>query len=240
MLVDFSDPDAFDTLVAFDLHDRVAELERDAEVIEALHDIPLEAARVWHELSDDLDMGAFEREPAGHDEANVARAQDHDLASRKDAFDVHEMLRASCRIDAGRTGARDIEGTTRPLSAAHCKDHRACFDLDEAELGTHGRDDAVVADIDDRAFEQALDAALLCLIDIALRILGAGELLIERMETEPVMDALVEDAAEPVFALEDDDIFESRIIGRDGSSKAGRTAADDNTGTLHQRSPPSP
>ena len=240
MLVDFSDPDAFDTLVAFDLHDGMAELERDAEVIEALYDIPLEAARVRHELSDDLDMRSFEREPAGHDEANVARAQDHDLASRKDAFDVHEMLRASCRIDAGRTGARDIEGTTWTLSAAHCKDHRACFDLDEAELGTHGRDDAVVADIDDRAFEQALDAALLCLIDIALRILGARELLIEGVEAEAVVDALVEDAAKPILALEDDDIFESRIIGRDGSSKAGRTAADDNTGTLHQRSPPSP
>ena len=240
MLVDFSDPDALDTLIAFDPHDRVAKLERDAKVVKALHDIPLEATRVWHKLSDNLDMGAFEREPASHDEADVARAQNHDLASRKDAFDVHEMLGTACRIDAGRTGARDIEGTTWPLSAAHCKDHRAGFDLDEAELGAHCRDDSVVADIDDRAFEQALDAALLCLIDIALRILGAGELLIERMETEPVMDALVEDAAEPVFALEDDDVFEPRIIDRDGRSKAGRTAADDNTGTLHQRSPPSP
>ncbi len=58
-------------------------------------------------------------------------------------------------------------------------------------------------------------------------VLGAGELLLERVEAEAVVDALVEDAAEAVVALDHDDGVASGVAGGDGRGEAGGAAADD-------------
>ena len=61
----------------------------------------------------------------------------------------------------------------------------------------------------------------------AVGVLRPGELLAEGHEAEPVVDALVEDAARTGVPLYDEDITRPGPARRDGRGKAGRTTADD-------------
>ena len=49
--------DALDPLLALNVHHRVAELEGDAVVVQALDDVPLQAARIGHQLGHHLHLG---------------------------------------------------------------------------------------------------------------------------------------------------------------------------------------
>ena len=69
---DLGDRDRRDVLLALDVHDRVAESERNAEVIETLHDVALEAAGIGHQLRDELHLRALQGHAARHDQTDIA------------------------------------------------------------------------------------------------------------------------------------------------------------------------
>ena len=71
-----------------DLGDGVREIERDVEILKALDDIPLEAGGVGHGLNAAQNFGPLQGEPPGHDEADVAAAQNDHAAAGEVALDV--------------------------------------------------------------------------------------------------------------------------------------------------------
>ena len=65
------------------------------------------------------------------------------------------------------------------------------------------------------------------LLDKAVSVLGAGQLLLEGVQTEAVVDALVEDAAELFVTLEDKHVLCAAVIRRDCRRQSCGAAADD-------------
>ncbi len=94
-------------------------------------------------------------------------------------------------------------------------------------LLAHAGDDLVSGYVNNHCVELIGNFILLYLIDKALRILGAGELLLVDVKAEAVMDALVEYAARLVFALEDEDVADALSVSLGGGGKAGRSGSDD-------------
>ena len=95
-----------DPLLALDVDDGVAQLQGDAVVIQALDDVPLQAAGIGHQLRHALDLGALQGHAAGHNQADVAAAQNDHLSARQIAFQVDKAL--------GGAGGEDSRGAGAP------------------------------------------------------------------------------------------------------------------------------
>ena len=57
-------------------------------------------------------------------------------------------------------------------------------------------------------------------VDIALGVLGAGELLMEGVQAKARVDALVQDAAQFAAALQNEDIPQTRVVGGCGGGQS--------------------
>ena len=100
-------------------------------------------------------------------------------------------------------------------------------------LAVHGEDGRVGLDV---------NAHLAGAVDVALRVLGAGQLLLEAVQAEAVVDALAQDAAGVVLALEHKQVVNAVFLRRNGSREARRARADDeniHALAVHLSSPPS-
>ena len=124
--------------LALDIHHRVAQFQGDAEVVQALHNVALQAAGIGHQLRHAEHLGPFQRHPAGHDQADIAGAQDHHPAPGQIPFHIHQPLGRACRIDAGGAVAGNVQRTAGPLPAAHGQHHRLGVQLEQAVLPVHG------------------------------------------------------------------------------------------------------
>ena len=224
---DLGDRHAGDALAALDVDDRVAEVERNSEIVEALDDVALQAAGIRHQLSNGEDLCALERHAAGHDEADVAAAKDDDAAANHAALDVDKALRRTRRIDARRTEAGDVQCAAWPFAAAHGEDDALRLNCKAAVGGIERGHGLVRRDAEHHGVQQERDVPLRSLINESLGIFRAGQLLLEGVESEAVVDALVEDAAELRVPLQNQDVPAARVVRGDRRSKARRTAADD-------------
>ena len=233
LLVHLGDGDAGHALLALDVHHGVAELQGDAVVVQALDDVALQAAGIGHDLRHDLDLCALEGQTAGHDEADVAAAQDDHLPAGHIALHVDQTLGRTGAVDARGTEARDVQRAAAALTAAHGQDDGPRLDLEQAVNLVHGGDDLVRADGEDHGQELIFDAALKHLVDEALGVLGAGQLLLEGVQAEAVVDALVQDAAQLVVALQDQDAPIPGVVCGNRCRKTGGAAADDNNIIFH-------
>ena len=70
------------------------------------------------------------------------------------------------------------------------------------------------------------DAQLARLVDIALRVFGAGELFLEAVQAKAVMDALAQDAAGVVLAFEHEEAVHAVFPGRDGGRQTRGARTD--------------
>lgn len=96
----------------------------------------------------------------------------------------------------------------RALAAACCHDHAAAAQLLHASPRRHQRDGPGVSVPGKGMHEGAgliRDVAILDCGDVAAGILGAREPLSVLHDSKPVVDALLEDASQPLFALHDQD-----------------------------------
>ena len=225
--VDLGEHDRLDALLALDARDGMAEQQRDTEVVDALDDVALEAARIRHELGDARDVGSLERHATGHDEPDVAGAEDDDLAARHEPLDVHEPLRGARGIDARGAEPRDAEGAGGALAAPHGEHDGARTNPLEPTRGGDAGDGTVCREVDHHAPELNLDAGVVGQALKAVGVLGAGQLLFERDKPEPVVDALVEDAAELLVALDDEDLAGAGRARGGGSGETRGASADD-------------
>ncbi len=79
-------------------------MQGDIKILQAVFNIAMQAIGVRHEFVDAFDLKTFERQTAGHDQTNVARAQDYKAAARLEVLNVDIALRKTCGKDA--CGAR--------------------------------------------------------------------------------------------------------------------------------------
>ena len=74
----------------------MAQLQRDAEILQTLDDVSLKAAGIGHQFCNDLHLCTFKRHAAGHDQADVSGAEDDDFLTWHKAFHVDQALGGSC------------------------------------------------------------------------------------------------------------------------------------------------
>ena len=215
-----------DMLFALDIDHGMRQHERYAEVVETLDDVPFQTAGIRHELRDQLHLSALEGHAASHDEPDISRAEDDDLLARHIALDVHEPLRRACREDACRTVAGDVKRSAGLLTAAHSEDDSLRLYPEHAVLAVHRGDGAVGGDVHDHGVELVLYAPFKSLTDEAVGVLGACQLLLEGVQTEAVVNALVEYAAELLVALEDDHAARSAVVCGYSRRESRGTSAD--------------
>ena len=72
-----------------------------------------------------------------------------------------------------------------------------------------------------------LDAQGEGFVDVELGVGGAGQIFLEHLQPEAVVDALQEDAAQLEIALDDQNVFGAVLAGGDGGRQPARAAADD-------------
>ena len=69
---DLRDRDAGNTLLALNVHNGVAKLEGNAEVVQALDDITLQTARVGQKFCYNQHLRALKRHSSRHDESDIS------------------------------------------------------------------------------------------------------------------------------------------------------------------------
>ena len=160
-----------------------------------------------HQLEHGLHMRALERHAARHDHADVARAEDDDLAAGHTVVQVHVRLRGACGKHAGGPLARNAERHAVWLACGG--DDGAVLPAERGDVG----DGSVEAEID---MAVAADAVPVAHDDVA---------------GEPFLRDHVEGAADFSARFEQDDAdAPSREQG--GGGNARRAGADDGDGGL--------
>ena len=214
-------------LLPVDLHHGGGQIQRDIEIVQTLDDVALQTAGIGHDLRHGFDLRALQRHAAGHDEADVAGAEDDHALADQIALHVHHALGGARRPDAGGAGARDVQRASGPLTAAHGQHHRLRPDLLQAYGAAGDGEHTVRRDVQHHAVRPGGDAPLVYGVDIALGVLGAGQLLMEGVQAKARVDALVQDAAQLAAALQNEDIPQTRVVGGCGGGQSGGTAAHD-------------
>ena len=211
----------------------MGQVQGDVEVPETLLDVSRQSGRSGFHLIDPQDFRAFEGQPAGHDEADVAGAQNDTSLRGHLAAEVDEVLGRAGREDAGGTGAVDGDLLRGPFPAAGGEHHGLCrngvdaFPVDDDGL------EAVrgLLHVRDEGLEQRRDAAFLELVDEPLGVLRAGEFFLEPHEAEAVVDTLFQDAAEALLPFDEEHV-RAGVVGGDGRCQSGRTSSDDEDVTV--------
>ena len=226
-LVHLGDGHALQTVLAVDLGHGGAEVQGDAEVLQALDDVALESAGVGQKLADGLPPGALQGQAPGHDQADVAGAEnDHPLAHQI-AFDVHELLGRAGAVNARGPGAADAQCAPAALPAAHGQDHGPGLDFEDA-VAVPGRHHPAGCQTGDRGFRVNGDASGADFLFVDGGVFRAGQLPAQLVQAEAVVDALLQNAAGPGFAVENGHVGDAPVVGRGGGGHTGGTAADDN------------
>jgi len=89
---DLRDRDAGNTLLALNVHNGVAKLERNVEIVQALDDITLQTARVGQKFCYNQYLRALKGHASCHDEADITAAENDDSTAGHEAFHVDETL----------------------------------------------------------------------------------------------------------------------------------------------------
>ena len=213
--------------IALNVHDGVGQVQRDVKILQALHNVAGQAAGIGHDLHAGQHLGPFQRHPPGHDQADVAAAQNEHPFAYQIALHVDIALGGTGGVDAGRAGARDADGPAGALPAAHAEDDALCFEDLVALLLADTVDLFIRRDLQHHGAQLHPDASGAQHFNVAPGVLRAGELFAETVQPEAVVDALVQDAAQLVVTLQNQNIAQAVLPCAVGCGKACRAAADD-------------
>ena len=207
--------------------------------MQALHDVPVQTRGIRHQLDAGEHLRALERHTPRHDEADVAGAENDDALSGHVALDVHVALRRTGCENAGAACAGDGDRAACALPAAHRQHDGLRGDLLIAVCGVDAADVLFRRHIQHHRVGQDTDGGAAEHTDEPSRVFRAGQLLLEVVQAEAVVDALVQNAAQLTVALKDQNVVQTRVIGRACGGKTGGTAADDGKLTgFHLCAPP--
>ena len=140
-------------------------------------------------------------------------------------LEVHVSLRGACGEHACRTLAGNAQCAAAALLAAHGKHHSLCLILAQAAAGGGG-DDTILRQAQHRGAGLVRDLTLVHFINERLCIFRAGQALAEAAQTETVMDALAQDAAQHRLTLQNDHVADALLVQLHRCGKTCRAAAD--------------
>ena len=232
VLVDLTHLDGLHAVVSDHARDGGGQVQRNAKVVQAVLHIAAQAVGVRHEFVHALDRNPLERAAARHDESDVTRAQNDGARAGFEVLDIDVSLRQARRKHAGRSAAGNLDLAAGALAATHGKDDRAPGELQHTG-GIHERDGVKcgvfrgLARINPKhhAIQEQRNVGRAHLVDKALRILGTGELLLKVRKAKTGMNALAEDAAQVLLALNDGHA-RAGLMRRKRGRHAGGPAAD--------------
>ena len=210
----------------------MAEFQRDAKIIQTLYDIPLQTAGVWHQFGDCLYLRPFQGHSSCHDQSDISGAKDHNTPARHEAVDIDQFLGSPCSVDPCRPESGYVQGSSGSFPAAHGKDYRFCPQLHQSLFMVQVRYDLVAAAVlrhrntHHHGAETAGDLQFPDLVNKALGIFRTGQFLFERMQSETIMDTLVQDPAQTAVPLQNKNTVFSGFLCLYGSCKTRRPAAD--------------
>ena len=216
----------------------MTEVERNAIIVQALLYIPRKTAGIGLNFVDSFYVGSLQGQPSGHDQADIAAAQNDDLFSHHDILQIHIGLGDAGGIDAGGTGARSGQGAAGPFPAPHGQENRLGLDLQEAAFFSDRRNDFFRRYIQHRTVGYDFNFFRLDPIDEALGVFRAGEGFAEAGQAEAVMDTLAENTAGEVLPLQNQNILNAFFPQAKGRSQPRGAAADDYGLPFHACSPP--
>ena len=219
---------------ALNVDHRVAQKQRNVVVMQALNDIAVQAAGIRHQFHTGQHFGTLKGHTAGHDQANIAAAQnDHPFAGHI-AFQIDEFLSRAGGINTRAAGTRGRQRAPGTFPAAHRKDQRARFEQLNALFFADGGDEAVFVDGKNGGAAAHFNAQFLYLINIPLRVLRAGQFFLEAVKAETVMNALAKNAAHIGFPFQHQKIIHACLFSGDGSGHAcGARAHNEHVHLFH-------
>ena len=181
-------------VAAADLDDGRARARAGCRSPQALADVAFEAARPGQDLEDAFDLEPLEEEAAGHDQADVARAQDDGLVPDPEVVEVDEVLGRARGEDAGRPGPGDADHLPRPFAAAHGQDDGPGPE-EPVAVARGDAEEPVGPEVQDHGPRRIPTPLADDVLGQPLGVLGPADRLLVEEEAEAVVDALVEDAA---------------------------------------------
>ena len=177
--------------LALDACDGVREIQRNIKIVQALYDVAGEAAGIGHYLYAGQHLRALQRHAARHDQADIARAEDHHTLAHHVALDVQIALCRARRKHARGAPPRNGDGPACALAAAHAQHDRRRLQHNVAVARVHRVHLLFGGDGQHHRIGFYLHVRFLHQLDKAPGILRAGELFLKIMQAEAVVDALV-------------------------------------------------
>ena len=127
----------------------MAQLQRNAVIVQTLYDITFQSSGIGHQLRHHLHPGALQCHTPGHNKADVSGSQDNHFPSGHKALHVHQTLGRACAVNASGPVARYVKRPPGTLPASHGQNDRPGLYLKQPLFPVHGRDHLVMADIHD-------------------------------------------------------------------------------------------
>ena len=217
----------------------MGKIQGDIVVIQALDDIAVQAVGIGAELHTGQHLGALQRHAARHNKADIAGAENDHPAADHVALHIDIALCRPCGKDAGRPVARNGNGSAGAVPAAHGQHHSPGLQLLVAIHGIDAADPAVGGDLHHHGIQHHFRLGLPQQLNKTPGVFGTGQFLLKAVQAKPIVDTLIEDAAQLFVPLDDQDFLGALFAGGAGGSQAGGSAADDNDIVFfHWASPP--
>ncbi len=203
----------------------MAQVQGDAVVVQALLDIPGQAAGIGQHLKYRLHLRALQGQTPRHNHADVAGTHNDDFLAHHGIVKIDIALSHAGVINSRGSGAGDGQRAPGTLPAPHSQDDGFRLHLEQAVPRGCG-DNLVPGQVNDGGVGDGFNAQLLRHVDKALGILRAAEGLAEAGQAEAVMDTLAQNAAKLLFPLDNENVVHALLFQLDGSRKSGGAAAD--------------
>ena len=204
----------------------MGEVEGDVKVLQALDDVPVQSAGIGHHFHAGQHLGAFQGHAAGHDQADVAAAQDHNPLAGQIAFHVDIALGGAGGEHARRTSAGDGDGAPGALPAAHSQhDGLGLLHAVAGGLAYHMYL-ALRGHLQHHGIQPHFHAGLRQQVGKTGGVLRPAEFFLKILQAKAAVDALVQDAAQLLVTLDDQDLFQALFPGGAGRRQTGGAAAD--------------
>ena len=212
-----------------DIDHLMSQKKRNIKVIQTLRDIAHQTGGTGQNFNDRLNLDTAPAHTARHNKTDVAGTDDDCTFSRDDTFDIEQFLGGTGSPDTGGTAPGDRQIAAAALAAADR--HDDCFNGKQRHTAFTGEQfqikSAVVVALDgaDSGAETEFGIGGNGQSFGFRSKFGAGQLFFEAVQTETVVDALVEDTAGAAFAV-DDDGGAAALHRLFGGEKSGGTGAD--------------
>ncbi len=217
---------AAETFTAFNVDDRVAQVQGNIKVIQTLNNITVQAGRIGHQFNASKHLGTLQGHAASHDQANVAAAQNHHPLAGHVAFQIDEFLCSAGTVNACAAGARRTQSAPGTFPAAHGQHDglgmnqlhtMLCADAGHHMIRLHGQHRGITLNV---------NVQLTSPIHIPLGVFRAGQFFLKAVETKTVVNALAQNTAGGMFTFQYKQAFNAVLPGSNGRRQSGRAAAD--------------